>query len=448
MNHFSRRRFITTTTAASVLPQFSIGKSGGSANGKVNVAVVGAGGMGGYAVSMAKNENFIAICDVDENRAGKALKENPGAKPFKDFRVMLDKMGNEIDAVMISTPDHTHFPAAMAAMEMGKHVFIQKPLAHNIWQCRTLQKAAEHYKVITQMGNQGHNFGGMHRIKEWVDADVIGDVKEVITWTNRPNKPYFVPPSSFPPKNGSVPGSLDWDLWQGPVARRPYSEDYLPIRWRGWWDYGCGSLGDIGCHTFDAPFWVLGLGMPTKVEIDREDPPGEGFITMSSVVTYHFPARDGKPPVIMKWYEKGRDAPKPKRWVNDDPLDPRGGMYMEGTKETVYHGDMRPTSPTLTPRARFMEKRKSLSEIERLPDTPGPIQEWLAAIKGAGPMPGSSFDYAARLTEVVLLGAMAQRTGKTIEWDADKMEVKGQPELAALIKEPVIEGWQYGEKLW
>ncbi|MEP4079293.1 Gfo/Idh/MocA family protein [Haloferula sp.] len=448
MRDRSRRQFIATTTAASLLPRFAAGKSGASANGKLNLAVVGAGGMGGYAVSVARTENFVALCDVDEARASKAIEKNSGVPFFRDFRVMLDKMGKEIDAVLISTPDHTHFPIAMAAMEMGKHVFVQKPLAHNIWECRTLQKAAAHYKVITQMGNQGHNFGGMHRIKEWVDAGVIGDVSEVITWTNRPNKPYFVPPSSYPPKNGPVPDTLDWDLWQGPVARRPYSKDYVPIRWRGWWDYGCGSLGDIGCHTFDAPFWVLNLGMPTKVEVEQDDPPGDGFITMSSLVTYYFPARDGKPPVTLKWYEKGRDAPKPKRWDEADSLDGEGGMYMEGTKETLYHAGMRPTSPTLTPKARFMEKRKMLSEIERMAKTPGPIEQWVAAIKGEGPMPGSSFDYAAKLTEMVLLGAMAQRTGKTIEWDPVKMQVKGHPEFASLIKEPTLKGWEYGENLW
>ena len=179
---------------------------------------------------------------------------------------MLDKLHKQIDAVAISTPDHTHFPIAMAAMELGKHVFVQKPLAHNIWQVRTLRKAARRYGVITQMGNQGHTFEGMRRIKEWVAAGVIGDVSEVVTWTNRPNPPWFVPPASFPPPTSRAPSDLDWDLWQGPVAAREYSRAYVPIQWRGWWDYGCGSLGDIGCHTFDAPFWALDLGAPTRVQ--------------------------------------------------------------------------------------------------------------------------------------------------------------------------------------
>ncbi len=448
MSGLNRRSFLKTSTAgAMALGVPAIGTAGASANSKVNVAVVGAGGMGGYAVRVAGRENFVAVCDVDEKRAGKAFKKHPGAKKFKDFRVMLDRMEKEIDAVAISTPDHTHFPAAMAAMERGKHVFVQKPLAHNIWQLRTLRKAARKYKVITQMGNQGHTFEGMRRIKEWVDAGIVGDVTEVITWTNRPNPPWFIPPKSFPPKTEDVPNTLDWDLWHGPVAVKPYSPSYAPVRWRGWWDYGCGALGDIGCHTFDAPFWALDLGFPTKVEVRRTQPPGPGFIPMGSVITYHFPARGAKPPVVMKWYEKGYAVPVPKRWEKGKKLPGGGGMYMEGTKDTLFHSGMRPNSPQFTPNARFMEMKPELAKIERLPKAVGgPIEEWIHAIKG-GPAPGSNFDYAVPLTEVVLLGALAQRSGKTIEWDPQAMKVTGQPAFDSWIKEPVRTGWEYGEDL-
>lgn len=452
MNEPSRRQFLKTasvTAAATALPRFAIGKPGASANGKLNLAVVGCSGMGTAAVKAAAKENLVALCDVDAERAAGTFKSHPDIPQFKDFRVMLDKMGDEIDGVLIATPDHTHFPAAMAAMERGKHVFVQKPLAHNIWQCRTLRKAAAHYKVITQMGNQGHTFEGMRRIKEWVDAGIIGDVTEVVTWTNRPNKPWFVPPSVFPPKTGPAPDTLDWDLWQGPAKRRAYSADYVPIRWRGWWDYGCGPLGDIGCHTFDAPFWVLGLGSPTKVEVECNPSPGPGFIPMGSKTTYHFPARGNKPPVTLTWYEKGFDVPKPKRWEEGRKLDAGGGMYMEGSKNTLYHADMRPVSPEITPKAKYLEMRPKLAKIDRTPWAGGgPIEEWIRAIKGEGPAPGSQFDYSAPLTEMVLLGALAQRTGKTIEWDAENMLVKGQPELNALINEPAEKGWAYGESLW
>jgi len=281
-----------------------------------------------------------------------------------------------------------------------------------------------------------------------VDAGVVGDVSEVITWTDRPNDPWFVPPESFPPPTGPVPDTLDWDLWQGPVAERDYSEALVPIRWRGWWDYGCGSLGDIGCHTFDAPFWALDLGAPTRVEAYSEPPPGEGFISMNSVVVYQFPARGDRPPVTLKWYEKGFEVPKPRRWDPDKPLPAEGGMYMEGTKETLFHAGMRPESPMITPADRFMEIKGELRKIEQLPPVgAGPIEEWLRAIKGDGPAPGSSFDYASPLTEMVLLGALAQRTCRTIDWDPETMTVKGQPELDALIKEPARDGWSYGESL-
>ncbi len=447
----SRRQFLqctSLTALASSLPPFAIGVNGASPNRKLNVAVIGAAGMGGYAVGQASRENLVALCDVDEARAAKSFKTHANTPRFKDFRVMLDKLDKQIEAVAISTPDHTHFAAAMAAMERGKHVFVQKPLAHDIWQCRTLRKAAAKYKVVTQMGNQGHTFSGMRRIKEWVDAGIIGDVREVITWTNRPNPPWFIPPKTFPPKTGPAPATLDWDLWQGPVKRRPYSADYVPTRWRGWWDYGCGPLGDIGCHTFDAPFWVLGLGQPTKIEVQRKEPPGPGFISMGSIVTYRFPARGERPPVTLKWFEAGFDVPKPRRWEAGRALPKEGGMYMEGSKETLFHKGMRPNDPQLTPMARFDEMESTLDRIPRLPSLGnGPIEEWFAAIKGDIPAPGSPFEYAAPLTEMVLLGALAQRTGHTIEWDAERMKVKGHPELDTLIKEPALEGWRYGERL-
>ena len=446
-----RRAFIRTSALAAGalgLPRASIARPGGSPNGRIAVAVVGVGGQGTYAVEQAATERLVALCDVDDQRACKAYAAHPDVPRFKDFRVMLDKMHKQIDAVTISTPDHNHFPIAMAAMELGKHVFVEKPLAHNIWQARTLRKAARHYGVVTQMGNQGHTFEGMRRIKEWVDAGMIGDVSEVVTWTDRPNDPWFIPPRSFPPPTMCPPADLDWDLWQGPVAAREYSRAYVPVTWRGWWAYGCGSLGDIGCHTFDAPFWALDLGAPARIQAFREPPPGDGFVSMNSVVTYQFPARGAKPPVTLTWYERGYDVPKPRRWEADKPLPTEGGMYMEGTKETLFHAGMRPESPMLTPAARFMEVKDDLRRIPRRTAVgDGPIEEWLRAIKGDGPAPGSSFDYAAPLTEVVLLGVIAQRTGRTIEWDAEAMKVKGQPDLDPLVREPAREGWRYGENL-
>jgi predicted dehydrogenase len=218
---------------------------------------------------------------------------------FTDFREMLDKKGSEIDAVLISTPDHTHFAAAMAAMEAKKHVFVQKPLAHNIWQVRTLQKAAHKHGVQTVMGNQGHCWEGIRLVKEWFEAGVLGEVKEVHCWTDRPKgKVGFInPPPAQPAKTAPVPEGLSWDLWQGPVASRDYSPEYLPQFWRGWWDYGCGGLGDIGCHCLDAPFWALQLGMPEKVEVvEQEKWDHRAYTAPASHIIFHFAARGALPP--------------------------------------------------------------------------------------------------------------------------------------------------------
>lgn len=452
MQKSNRRHFLQTTATvagAFVLPRFSIGRAGESANSKINVAVIGAGGMGGYAVHQAGKQNLVAMADVDQDRAAGAFKRHPKVARFDDFRRMLDKKGKEIDTVLISTPDHTHFAAAMEAMQRGKHIFVQKPLAHNIWQIRTLQKAAHKYGVQTQMGNQGHTFDGMRRIKEWVDAGIVGDVREVVTWTDRPKGPWFVAPEKFPIHTEVPPDSLAWDLWQGPVKHAGFSKEFVPTKWRSWWQYGCGALGDIGCHTFDAPVHVLGLGSPSKITVEREEPPGPNFIPMKSVITYHFPKQGDKPAVKMTWYEAGYEVPKPKRWDQSVPMPAQGGMYMEGSKQTLYHVGMRPTTPMITPSERMKEIQPEIDKITKLESLgKGPIEELFRAIKGEIKQPGSNFDYAVPLTEIVLLGALAQRTGKTIRWDAKKMKVKGQPELDALINEPALNGFGYGEDLW
>lgn len=452
MTSYTRRDFLKKSAlsagVAYTIPHFAIGQSGGSPNNKLNMAVIGAGGMGNYAVRASANENLVALCDVDQKRAHRAFRDYPNVRRFEDFRVMFDKMGKEIDAVCISTPDHTHFPAAMSAMELGKHVFVQKPLAHNIWQVRTLRKAMHYYKVKTQMGNQGHFFDGMNRIKEWVDAGVLGEVRKVDTWTDRPLPPYFVQQPAGSPKEQPIPGNLNWDLWLGPAKTRPYNEAYVPLRWRGWWDFGCASLGDIGCHTFDAPFWTLGLGMPTKVEVECGEVTNPACMPWGAKTIYHFPARGEKPPVVLTWYERGFEVPKPAGWEGE--FEPKeGGMVMYGSKNTLFHYGMRPTSPYLLPQARMEAMKSTLREIPRRPGTRGgPIEQWVRVIKGEEKECGSNFDYAAPLTEMVLLGTIAQRIGKTIEYDAANMAITNISGLDQLIKEPVREGWSYGERLW
>lgn len=421
---------------------------------KIRVACVGIGQMGNGAVSGSRDEEIVAFCDVDWRELGgrsaaEIAKKHPKVPKFTDFREMLDKKGGEIDAVLISTPDHIHFPAAMAAMEAKKHVFVQKPLAHNIWQVRTLQKAAQKYGVQTVMGNQGHCWEGIRLVKEWFEAGVLGEVKEVHCWTDRPKgKVGFInPPPAHPAKTALVPEGLSWDLWQGPVAPRDYSPEYLPQFWRGWWDYGCGGLGDIGCHCLDAPFWTLQLGMPEKVEVvEQEKWEHRSYTAPASHIIFHFAARGDLPAVQIHWYEGGL-LPEPLPGMTKGL--PDNGMIMKGSKETLFSEGMRVQSPQLWPR----ERMTPIIDVLRRKPLPRsvagePIGELFAAIRGDIPHAGSHFDYACPLTELVNTGVLAIRSGKTIEWDSASMKVKGAPEFDAWIKEPVRDGWSYGEDFW
>jgi len=416
---------------------------------KIRVACVGIGQMGNGAVSGSRDEEIVAFCDVDWRDLGgrsafEIAKKHPQVPKFTNFREMLDKKGAEIDAVLISTPDHTHFAAAMAAMQAKKHVFVQKPLAHNIWQVRTLQKAAKKYGVQTVMGNQGHCWEGIRLVKEWFEAGVLGEVQEVHCWTDRPKgKVGFInPPPAQPAKTAPVPEGLAWDLWQGPVVPRDYSPEYLPQFWRGWWDYGCGGLGDIGCHCLDAPFWTLQLGMPEKIEVvEQEKCDHRAYTAPASHIIFHFAARGELPAVKIHWYEGGL---LPEALPGMEKGLPTNGMIMKGSKETLFSDGMRVQSPQLWPR----ERMTPLIDILRRKPLPRsvagePIGELFAAIRGEIPHAGSHFDYACPLTEVVNTGVLAIRSGKTIEWDSANMKVKGAPEFDAWIKEPVRDGWSY-----
>ncbi len=453
MNALPRRHFLKTA-ALTTLASPNLLLRGQDTKQKIRVACVGIGQMGRGAVQASLGEEIVAFCDVDwrdtgERSAIRAANAHKDVPRFTDFREMLDNKGKDIDAVLISTPDHTHFAAAMAAMEAKKHVFVQKPLAHNIWQVRTLQKAAKKYGVQTVMGNQGHCWEGIRLVKEWFEAGVLGEVKEVHCWTDRPkSKVGFLHevPTALP-TGEPVPKDLDWKLWQGPVAEREYSSTFLPQFWRGWWDYGCGGLGDIGCHCLDAPFWALQLGLPEKVEVVQQNKHENPHYTASgSHIIFHFGARGALPPVKIHWYEGGL---LPEALPNMPKGLPDNGMIMKGSKETLFSEGMRVQSPQLWPRERMKDHYEVLRR-KTLPRSKAgePVGELFAAIRGEIPHAGSHFDYACPLTELVNTGVLAIRSGKTIEWDAENMKVKGMPDLDAWIKEPVREGWSYGEDLW
>lgn len=440
----TRRHFLTSASAATLgFP--AILRAGGSPNNKINVACIGVGGMNGGLIcsegkdGFSERVNFVAFADVDDNAAAKTFNKFPNVRRYRDYRQMLDKHGNEIDAVMVGTPDHTHFVTSMAAVQLGKHLFCQKPLCRTIWEVRKLHAAAKDKKIVTQMGNQGHTWDMMRLGIEWLRAGVIGKVSEVHMWSNRPRWGRYDAPM---PSGEVMRENFDWDLWLGPAKERPFSNKYCPKEWRAWWDFGTGSLGDIGCHTLDMPVWAFELGTPTAVHAEVSTPSEIGTHS-SNLVTWEFAATEKRGPLTLKWYDGGRYPEKPKGMKADAKINEEGGSFFIGDAGALYVPGMRPDTVRVVPE----EKMQELARSKALPEQTmprvkgGPINEWLDAIHN-GTQPGSNFDYAAPLTEMVHLGNLAIRTGKRIEWDKDKMEARGVPEAERFIKPFVRSGWE------
>ncbi|WP_372797490.1 Gfo/Idh/MocA family protein, partial [Pontiella sp.] len=339
MKKMNRRTFQVAAAASTTIPMFSIGKPGPSANSKVNVAMIGCSGVAQQAFSGAQGENLVALCDVDQNHFGRFAKRYPeinDAATFADFRVMLDKMGNEIDMVCVNTPDHTHFAATIAAMERGIHVFTQKPLVHDIWQARTLKKAKDKYKVLTNMGNQGHTFNGIRQLKEWYDYGIFGQITEAHSFISGPQwgSRYFQRPDRLPPSKETVPDSLDWDLWLGPTDAIDYNPVYHPLTWRGFNRYGTGTFGDWFCHVADAPIWLLDLYEPVSIEAEMVEGGNEWMVVDGCRIKFEFERRGDKAPCTFYWSNgnpaKFRpEAPADWSWPGK-PM--KVGTYFVGTK--------------------------------------------------------------------------------------------------------------------
>ncbi len=455
----TRRTFLKTTTAASALAFPAVMRSQPpgtpSPNNRLNVAIIGAAGRGGAAVEGVRNENIVAICDVDEERGRGAVKtlktrfpdegdSAVSAEHFDDYRKMFDKLGSKIDAVTISIPDHMHFPAAMTAMGLGKHVYVEKPLAHTVWETRELTRMAREKKVITQMGNQGHTHDGTRLLKEWVEAGVLGEVREVVSWTNRPfYPPWREPIGTFKKPDHSkfvpvVPKSLNWDAWLGVAAPRAYDPAYVPWKWRGWWDFGTGPFGDVACHIMDGAYWALNLGAPTSVEA-MSTQATDVACPLASIVTNHFPARGAMPPVKYTWSDGGIMPPLPKELEFGRDLPAEAGTLLFGSKCTVlcsfYYETVR-----IIPEVKMQQLASSLpaKTIPRVQG--GPFTEWLAGIKG-GPTPGSNFAYSGPFTESVLLANVAIRSRRRIEWDSKAMKVTNVPDANQFITKEYRPGW-------
>ncbi len=398
-----------------------------SPNEKLNIASIGVGGKGVADTRGVSSENMVAICDVDERMLDRAAKRFPKAKRYNDFRKMLAR--EKLDAVTVTTPDHTHTVASVAAMKRGLHVYCQKPLTRCIEEVRVMRRVAKETGVCTQMGNQGHAEDGLRRCVELLQADAIGPVREVHVWTDRPSR-FWKNGLDKPTETPPVPEYMTWDLWLGPAGKHAYHAVYHPDGWRGFVDFGTGALGDMGCHIVDTAFWGLELGMPTSVEAKTSGFNGYGF-PLWSIVRYAFPARGKRPPVKLTWYDGGKQPPE--RFGKM----PSNGSIFVGS-EGIMRIDGSWGEPKLEPAEKFADFKGPEPTIPR---SPGHYKEWIAACKG-GPASLSNFDYATRLTEMILLGNLAVCLGRKIRWDAKAMRCPDCPEADALIRTSYRKGWE------
>ncbi len=437
----SRRRFLDDTAALTaaliIVPRYVLGGSRQvPPSDKLNIAGIGVGGRGADNLDAVSSENIVALCDVDQQRAAATFKRYPNAKQYRDFREMLEKQ-KDIDAVIVATPDHIHAVATMMAIKMGKHVYCEKPLTHSIYEARMVAQAARENKVATQMGIQGHSDEGIRLLCEWIWDGAIGAVREVHTWTDRPGN-WWQQGIARPKDTPTPPPSLDWDLWLGPAPHRPYNPAYVPFKWRGWWDFGTGPLGDMGIHNCSPIFWALKLGCPTSVELVSQEGNNEETGPVKSIVRYEFPARGDMPQVALTWYDGGHTPPRPEELEPDRRLgDNDGGSLFIGQKGKILAPGWCAASPRLIPESKMKEYKLPPKTIPR---SPGHHQEWIDACKGGKP-PTANFDFSGPITEVLLLGNIAIRTGKKLLWDGPNMKITNVPEANKYIKRQYRQGW-------
>jgi len=466
-NNSSRRKFLRNSALAAtgfyIVPRHVLGRGFIAPSDKLNIAGIGAGGKGESDIAnffKSGNANIVALCDVDDARSQKTRQSFPSAKYYKDYRELLDKESKNIDAVSVSIPDHVHAVAALAAMQLGKHVYVQKPLTHDIYEARILTEAARRYKVVTQMGNQGSSGDGVRTMQEWYKAGLIGDAHTVRCWTNRPVWPQGM---GAPTEKEEIPKELDWNLWLGPTQFHDFHKTYVPFNWRGYWAFGTGALGDMGCHIIDPAFKVVGLGYPSEVECSVADiyekmwtpafhpescPP-------ASSVSMKFPGKNGKKDVKLTWMDGNIRPERPDELGPEEPMgNADGGALIEGTKGKMMCGCYG-ANPTLLPTSRTKEV-KVANTIERVPGgQEGHYAQWVSAcIAGYGKgKTSSNFDYAGPLTETVLFANLALRSWyvkdaagkfsgrKKLLWDADNMKITNFDLANQFVKRDYREGY-------
>ncbi len=460
-----------------IVPRAVLGGAGFTApSDRLNIAGVGAGGRGrgvltgasGLADDGSTMDNIVALCDVDDQQAKPVYELFPKARRYRDYRKMLDEMDSEIDAVAVSTPDHMHAPVALAAMERGKHVYVEKPLTHDVYEARVLTETARRRNLVTQMGNQGNSGEDIRRLCEWIWSGAIGEVRTVHTWTNRPVWPQgLVRPRARPP----VPSHLDWDLWLGTAPYRPYHPTYHPFSWRGWWDFGTGALGDMACHIIDPVFKALKLGYPDSVEAstsiaveDWRPLANEESAPNSSIIYFDFPARGEMPPVTVTWRDGGLLPRRPQELEEGETMgDSDGGCIFVGSEGKLMCGTYA-RNPTLLPTSRMKDWKEPEPTLPRVKDgVDGHQRSWVEACKeGDRTKPSSHFGYAGPLTEMVLMGNLAIRsfrlqeqvedaeTGRSrthypgrrkLLWDGQAMRITNYEPANQFVRREYRTGW-------
>jgi len=434
----NRRKFLKTTAVVGAGYFAAAGlraDDSNSPNEQVNIASIGVGGKGDSDSRDAGTKgNLVAICDIDNNNLRKKGIAFPKAKQYRDYRKMLDEFGKSIDAVTVSTPDHSHAPASLMAMRMGKHCFTQKPMTHSIEEARMMGDLAREMKLKTQMGNQGTSSDSLREMVAVIQKGVLGAVSEVHVWTDRPVWPQGDEVDLTNP--ASKPAHVDWDLFLGPAKKRPYHQAYHPFKWRGYWDFGTGALGDMACHTLNMPYMALQLSDPTSVQAETDGHDGD-FYPGFSIINFEFPAKGDRPAVKLVWYD-GKKLP-PVELLNGAPMHESGALII-GDKGSLYApGD-------------YAEKGMTLHNVDK-PDvewvkSPGHFDEWIRSIKGGEEAVSNFPNYAGPLTETILLGNLAVAAakepgkGKKIEWDAKALVATNAPEVMHIVKKEYHNGFK------
>jgi predicted dehydrogenase len=440
----TRRKFMGSLAAVgsamTIVPRRAVAGSGEtSPSDKLNIAGIGVGGMGRGDLNAVRDENIVALCDVDKRRAGETYKVFPNAKQFADFRKMFDQIEDKIDAVVVATPDHTHAVAAMAAIKRGKHVYCEKPLAHSVHEVRQLMKVSAEQGVVTQLGNQGHSFDTIRTFCEWIWDGAIGNVHTIHAGCAAVNSAIDVLPRLK--EKHQIPAGLNWDLWLGPALERPYHPAYLPGSWRGWVPFGNGTVGDWTCHVVDPVFWALDLGLPTTIqaEVKDYDPKTHGdAFPKGEIITYEFPANDKRGPVTMYWYSGTEKIPRAND-LEEDRKPVQTGAFVLGDEGTIMYGSHGAGGVRIIPEA----KMQTYEQPEKtLPRGKEHHRDWLEAIRG-GTKAGSDFtSYGGPLTEIAMLGVIAIKLpGTKLEWDAPNMQFKNCSEANQYVNPPYRDGW-------